>query len=702
MESILNVRYLSVISHRFLYLKTLHCTLSIIFYFVINCQAQFNITRISAIDSLNDEAWIFYQKGDITSFKSLGENALILSNETNYLYGKCESYQIIGTYHKYVGELDSADIWYMEALEAREELGDSLMISATLNNLAALSTDRGNYINALKRYENASQFIPKGKIRRRARLQSNLGVVHKLLGDYDAALLNIHQAKQLLKESMDSLSLAMCLMNEGNLNELMGELKQAKDNHNTALEIFRLKRDYFNQAKALNNLGNINLKNSEFKEALSKFESSLELFKRHNSVLEIAGVEQNISTTNRSMGNLEEAQIFLNRSLHKWDQLDNQEKKAEGLILLSEIFFDQKRYRQAIDVSKQAEDILPSSSISHYKLLNNLSLYYSSIGEFDKAYEYQKWSSSLQDSINTERQKWSRMEHDYRVQEKEVEYLNKENLLLFEKERKEKLLRYAILIGSGLIILICYIFYNNMLIRRQRKLALQQNLIKHQEIEKLLKDQELSAIRHILDIQEKERVRIAKDLHDRLGSMLSMVKLHFQNTNQKIDELKSANLKAYNKANSLLDEACGEVRKIAHNLSSGILKNFGLVAAIEELKSSLENTGQYSVEFVTHRINQRFDPKLEVALYRIIQELISNIIKHAEASEISIQLLRKNSELHLEVSDNGSGFSNLNEVYKKGMGLKNIESRLQTFEGKMRIDTRPKHGAIVFINIPLS
>ena len=103
MESILNVRYLSVISHRFLYLKTLHCTLSIIFCFVTNCHAQINSTRISAIDSLNDEAWIFYQKGDIASFKSLGENALILSNASNYLYGKCESYQIIGTYHKYVG-----------------------------------------------------------------------------------------------------------------------------------------------------------------------------------------------------------------------------------------------------------------------------------------------------------------------------------------------------------------------------------------------------------------------------------------------------------------------------------------------------------------------------------------------------------------------------------------------------------------------
>ncbi|MEM9547384.1 MAG: ATP-binding protein, partial [Bacteroidota bacterium] len=261
---------------------------------------------------------------------------------------------------------------------------------------------------------------------------------------------------------------------------------------------------------------------------------------------------------------------------------------------------------------------------------------------------------------------------------------------------------FAILIGCGLLVLVCYVFYNNRLIRRQQKLAQQENLIKQQEIEKLLKDQELSTIRNILDIQEKERVRIAKDLHDRLGSMLSMVKLHFQNTNQKLDELKSANLDAYNKANSLLDEACGEVRKIAHNLSSGILKNFGLVAAIEELKNSLVNTKQYSVEFVTHRINQRFFPELEVAIYRIIQELISNIIKHAEATEISIQLLNKDSELHLEVSDNGLGFSNSKEDYMKGMGLKNIESRLQTFEGKMRIDARPKHGVSVFITIPLN
>ena len=221
-------------------------------------------------------------------------------------------------------------------------------------------------------------------------------------------------------------------------------------------------------------------------------------------------------------------------------------------------------------------------------------------------------------------------------------------------------------------------------------------------IEKLLKDQELKSIRNILDIQDKERKRIAQDLHDRLGSMLSMVKLHFQKTSINIEKLKLNNQEEYNKANKLLDEACNEVRKIAHNLNSGILKNFGLVASIEELKATLINTGEYEVELVTHQFDERLSFDYEVAIDRIIREIVSNILKHAEATEISFQLLRKKDVLHISVEDNGKGFDPKKISSSTGMGLKNIRSRLLPYKGDLTIDSVIGRGTSVFIELPLN
>ncbi|MEM9548996.1 MAG: tetratricopeptide repeat protein, partial [Bacteroidota bacterium] len=446
MEYVLNVPPVDAIKKRKQSLKLFLYIVCLAFMSISAAQAQPYIKRIPSIDSLNDRAWNVVQN-DISAFKQLGGQALVLSNKQNYLFGQCEALQIIGTYYRHVGEPDSAYFWYNEALKARVKLGDSAMISGTLSNLSVLFMEQGNYLAAKKNFENAEKLIPASDIVRRANLQSNLVVLNKRMGNYDEALTHVHQVKQLLQESMDSILYATCLMNEGNLYELMGEQEKAIENHNEALEIFKSAGDSLNQAKVLNNLGNAFLRKSDFGQAMRYFESSLKMFQKQKSLMEIAGIEQNISTLHRYMGNLEDAKVILKRSLDKWDQIDNQEKKAEGLILMGEILFEQKRYRQAINVSIQAEEIIPANSANNYILLYNLSRYHSLLGEYDKAYEYQKRSNILQEKRNAERFKWSSLEKNYRFQIKEVEFLNKENQLLYENTRKEKHLRFAILIG---------------------------------------------------------------------------------------------------------------------------------------------------------------------------------------------------------------------------------------------------------------
>ncbi|MDY8136080.1 sensor histidine kinase [Aquimarina sp. 2201CG5-10] len=210
------------------------------------------------------------------------------------------------------------------------------------------------------------------------------------------------------------------------------------------------------------------------------------------------------------------------------------------------------------------------------------------------------------------------------------------------------------------------------------------------------------SIRAMIEGQEDERKRIASDLHDRLGSMLSMVKLHYQSVEKNIEHLNISNQRQYSKANLLLDKACAEVRNIAHNMVSGTLTKFGLIAALDDLKDSLEDNNTVNIDLIVHGFKNRLEQKNEINIYRIIQELISNVLKHANASEIVIQLIFNQNGLNLIVEDNGNGFEVNNISKDGGMGLKNVLSRVDEIKGELNIDSSLDKGTTVTIDIPLN
>jgi signal transduction histidine kinase len=230
----------------------------------------------------------------------------------------------------------------------------------------------------------------------------------------------------------------------------------------------------------------------------------------------------------------------------------------------------------------------------------------------------------------------------------------------------------------------------------------QRRLIKKQKafraIELLLQKQEMKSAYAILEAQEFERQRISEDLHDRLGSKLAAVKLHFlayKNSNGKTMDF-------FRIGSNLLDDAVDEVREISHNMVSGVLSKFGLVVALQDLKNTIESSNQFTFQFHNHQLDGRLDMNTEINLYRIVQELVSNILKHSQANEIILQLNRYESELLLTIEDNGIGFDSGSESLKKGMGLKNIETRVAKLNGKIHIDSHKGKGSIITIEIPLN
>jgi signal transduction histidine kinase len=198
---------------------------------------------------------------------------------------------------------------------------------------------------------------------------------------------------------------------------------------------------------------------------------------------------------------------------------------------------------------------------------------------------------------------------------------------------------------------------------------------------------------------EDERNRVAKDLHDGLGGLLSGVKLSLQSITGNVI-ISDQHAVALKRILSQLDNAISEMRRVAHSMMPESLMRFGLVQAIEDFCYDLNESKIVQLKLYHHGLEQRLDSSAEITLFRIIQELVNNAIKHAEATNVMIHLVRIENQLTLTVEDNGTGFD-INSIKKnKGMGLSNIQSRINFLKGNLEIDSQPDIGTSFYITIP--
>jgi|AntRauTorckE5430_2_1112549.scaffolds.fasta_scaffold02401_4 signal transduction histidine kinase len=226
----------------------------------------------------------------------------------------------------------------------------------------------------------------------------------------------------------------------------------------------------------------------------------------------------------------------------------------------------------------------------------------------------------------------------------------------------------------------------------QRRIFAQERL--RQDEEKAHQKQLLTAA---VDVQESERRRIASDLHDDIGSLLSATRLYLRQLNpaataERIDGIRNQSL-------TILDEMIQNTRRITHDLLPPTLAKFGFHAAAEDLCERIDHSGAIKVYFTTNT-EDRFDPKGEIALYRVLQELLNNTIKHAGAKTVRIEMDGGREALHLFYQDDGKGFD-LATTKSKGLGLRNIESRVTLVGGSIRSDSAPGAGLKVTIVLPL-
>ncbi len=206
----------------------------------------------------------------------------------------------------------------------------------------------------------------------------------------------------------------------------------------------------------------------------------------------------------------------------------------------------------------------------------------------------------------------------------------------------------------------------------------------------------------MIDGQEQERRRVAKELHDGLGQSLSAISLNLNILEAELEQLSDKSKTAFKNLKILLDNTVSDVKSISQALMPRVLEDYGLVRALRNLGTMIGQTSLVSVNLQLHGMEQRLQPNIEIALYRLAQELINNSLKHAKAKEINVQLVRYDASVVLMVEDNGRGFD-VGRVQQtgSGLGLKNIENRVRALNGEHFIDSSPDGGTSVTIELPL-
>lgn len=312
-----------------------------------------------------------------------------------------------------------------------------------------------------------------------------------------------------------------------------------------------------------------------------------------------------------------------------------------------------------------------------------LALAYAQKKKFDSAYIYHTLFSRIKDSINNENNLYEILQQEANLKIQQQQQFQK---LAIEKQKLGRNIIIAVAIFSFIII---GFLYNRLQLRQKNRYQMQLNM------------QQNELFNSIAVIQDKERKRIAEDIHDSLGSLLSAAKL-------KLSSLKEEQTNSSNKESEnwqvtfqLLDEASAELRNISHNIMPASLSKLGLVAALKNLISQMSSSSAIQMNFSAHDFKERINEATEMSIYRIVLELINNVVKHANATKTTVQLIKYPDYINISVEDNGKGFDFESEmVSKKGIGLDNILSRVNYLKGKLDIDTSPGRGTTVIIDIP--
>ncbi|MFI5141767.1 MAG: tetratricopeptide repeat protein, partial [Bacteroidia bacterium] len=519
-----------------------------------------------------------------------------------------------------------------------------------------------NYFTALKIQEGISEKNQKPDKYSIAAACDGIGGVLTAEKKYSEALEYYKKVLDAVQTLERKDKIVVALNNIGSTYMFLNKDDSALVFHNKALAIAIQTKDSIGEASALGEIGSVYKKIKKYDLALQVLQSSYSILKGSNNKI--------------------------------W--------MGELLNDMGAILTEQKQYKASIDYLKDAMSLLhETGNKNHIKdIYYNLSRAYEGLNDYKNAFEnYTKYTLYKDSIFSTDMvAKTTEMQTKYETEKKEKEIADQKEQI---NKQNFRLLTVVIISISVIIIvlLISYVFYNRY--RTKQKVEFNTKLL----------DEQKMRTKAIIDAQEEDRKRIAKDLHDSVGQLLFILRMNLEKADKNVEKKLSSNeVSSVKDSIKMVDDANIELRNIALKMMPRTLNETGISGAINDLlDKTLKNTGiNYSFENLVS--DKKFDEHIKIGVFRIFQEILSNILKHAKATEISVHMHLVSKQLIVIIEDNGISFNYDIQTAKAhipktdsitGMGLLNIAIRAEALNGTVLYEPSPIKGTITTIRVPI-
>lgn len=689
----------------------------LVFLFSFNAFAQEDITDMNwslmpedeiKADSLVEVSWTYILNGDWDNAKKYALQGKQLSEELEYNIGFASSLMRLGIIAQYADQnYSTAEGFFRQAFQIRKEAGYLLDAVRAYNNLIGVLKAQNNLEEAVKTGNIGLMILQTISnetvefLEVKARLHNLLGAVFRNQANPLEALKHSESSLEIRRKLKDKKAIAKSLLSLGNLysEEVIGNYKKAKECFQEGLGLTRETNDVIHEARMLLALGYAHF-------YLKDFATALSYYRQVQTLPEEIGSDDRTKAL-RNIGNIYMEQENPSLALKEWLKCETIFRSSDNIIELSSLFTDIGRAYHQLLQDKEALKYLKLGLSTARKLnnsdlniyaLNHLALFYAHQKEYKKAHLLNQESLELQKELSKLAQDAMIYKSNMEQERREKAELEKERIQLAQEKAELKnrnLKQLGLLIISGLLLLLLVASFYAYANKKNKQIA-------WQEVDNLLYEQELKMTYARLEGRATEREKIARDLHDRLGGMLATVKLYFAPIEAKLESIQENSKNQYIKAIALLDESCEEVRRISHNMISNSLREYGLKYILEEMGERIQHSGQLKVDVDTFGLEERFDREKEIHIYRIIQELVSNVLKHANAKKLIIQLNHFDNVINIIVEDDGVGFDKKSTSGKhNGIGLENISNRVNRLKGTWNIDSIIGRGTTISIDIPV-
>ena len=586
-------------------------------------------------------------------------------------------------------DVSRATVYTDSMLKFSEKNNYAKGIGLSQLNLGILENIKGNFNLAIQHNEKAlTIFITEKDDTLKAKALAALGSNYWQKGEYDKAMQYQLKALKLNEQLNLQNEMATCYNYISMIYQSKYQLALAEEYANKSFEIVKKTKPDRSHISIYHNIANIYGMQAKYKEALSFDSIGLDLCKQLKIEFNKSMFYDNIANCYYYSNDFDNAILYHFKAITIDSTFNNNKLLGDSYCNLGTIYSAQKKYDLAVSYYKKSIELCKKAGykVGVKNAAELLAEIYFKTNRPNEAYDLLRESMLMKDSIINEasEQKIAELQTLYDT-EKKQQQISQQALKISR--------RNVMLIILGTVLLLTVFIFRLIYYRykfRQEKM-LQQELLK----------EEAKRSKAILESEENERQRLARELHDGVGQLLSATKLN-------LSTLESEKCTAEEKIRlqnsiSILDDSIREIRNISHNMVPDALIKYGLKHAIVDFVSKINQTKKIQINFECNGFEENsLEDTEKLMLYRIIQESVNNALKYAQATQMSIQLSADINEISLLMEDNGKGFDIEEVKQKAGIGLKNMQLRTDYLKGKFEIESSPKNGTTIIIEIPLS